>query len=238
MRVSVVVPVLNEAPGLHENMLRLHRFLASQDQWQWEIVIADNGSTDHTLDIARRLASENSGIRAVHFGEPGRGRALREAWSSTEADILSYMDADLSTDLEAFPRLIAAVADGAYDLATGSRLLRPELTTRCLRREVTSRCYNLLLRLVLRTRLSDAQCGFKALTRSAARRLLPMVEDAGWFFDTELLVLAERLGYRISELPVKWVERRESRVKVLPTALHNLKGLLRLRKQHRHLGNW
>ncbi len=145
-------------------------------------------------------------------------------------NILSYMDADLSTDLDAFPGLIEAVRHGGYDLATGSRLLKPRWTKRSLKRELTSRCYNLLCRLFLGTHFSDAQCGFKAITRCAARRLLPQVQDTGWFFDTELLALAEKQGYRIADMPVRWLENTDSHVRVLRTAYEDLKGLLRLRR--------
>ncbi|MCC6756174.1 MAG: glycosyltransferase, partial [Solirubrobacterales bacterium] len=158
----------------------------------------------------------------------GRGRALRQVWLDSEADILSYMDVDLSTDLDAFPPLIEALASGDYDLAIGTRLHPESMVRRCWKREMISRGYNRLLRLALHVRFSDAQCGFKALTRRAARQLLPLVEDNEWFFDTELLVMAERYGYRIYEQPVKWTEDPDSRVRLLPTIWGDLKGILRL----------
>jgi glycosyltransferase involved in cell wall biosynthesis len=233
MRVGIVIPVFNEARNLHRNISRLHQFLADQDSFTWEVTIVNNGSTDQTLDIARSLSREQPGIQAVHLDQKGRGRALKKVWLESNADILCYMDADLSADLNAFPELIQAVATNAYQLATGSRLLRPESTTRCLKREVASRCYNALVRTVLRTRLSDVQCGFKALTRQAAQHVLPLVEDTGWFFDTELLMLAEKLEYRILDLPVHWVEGRNSHVNILPTALADIRGLIRLRRRLR-----
>jgi hypothetical protein len=123
------------------------------------------------------------------------------------------------------------MGDPFADLATGSRLLRGAETTRCLRREILSRCYSRLARMALRTRLLDLQCGFKAITREAAVMLLPLVEDQAWFFDTELLVRAERLGYRVCELPVRWTEDPDSRARIVSTAWQDLKGLLRLRRQ-------
>ena len=179
--------------------------------------------------------------------------ALKQAWLSSEADIVSYMDVDLSSDLSSFPALIAPLLSGEYDLAVGSRLLKPELTKRCLRREIISRVYNRLIKLVFpRTTFSDAQCGFKAITREAARALLGRgpafargfgearggrlyVEDNEWFFDTELLVLAEKLGYRIFDLPVPWVEDPRSSVKIFRTAIQDIRGLLRLRRKLRHI---
>jgi len=139
------------------------------------------------------------------------------------------MDADLSTDLEALIALIKPLETDEYDVAAGSRLLRPTLTTRGFTRECTSRTYNFLVKAALGVHFTDAQCGFKAITRRAAKDLLPLVEDTGWFFDTELLVLAEKRGYRIFDLPVKWTERDRSHVRILSTAGAELRGLLRLR---------
>lgn len=197
MRICIVIPVFNEEKALRNTIAKLHTFLAQQIHMAWEIVIADNGSTDQTWAIAELLRQEYSRVRVLHLDEKGRGRALKRAWLESDAEILSYMDADLSTDLGAFLTLIEALATGGYDVATGSRLLEPASTIRSFRRELVSRAYNLLVRALLQTHFSDAQCGFKALTRRAAQCLLPQVEDTGWFFDTELLVLAEKLGYRI-----------------------------------------
>jgi len=234
IRVTIVIPVFNEERCLRDNMARLHRFLLAWKPRDWEIVIANNGSTDQTLAIARALSSELPGIRTLHLDQKGRGRALKEAWLKSDAEVLTYMDADLSTDLNAFPGLVEAVSARRYDLAVGSRLLQPELTARCWKREVTSRTYNALVRALLGTGLSDAQCGFKAITRSAAQSLLPLVADNDWFFDTELLALAERQGYRICDLPVPWLERNDSHVKILSTAIKDLSGLFRLRRRFRH----
>lgn len=232
MRVCVTIPVYNEAPDLHDNMGRLHDFLSTRwNGLKWELVIANNGSTDRTPELGKDFARTRDGVRIVHLAEKGRGRALKEVWSRSDADILSYMDADLSSGLGAFPQLIEAVATGGYDLATGSRLLRPEWTTRSVKREVVSRCYNFMVRAILNTGFSDAQCGFKAITRRAASQLLPQVEDDHWFFDTELLVIAERSGYRIFDLPVRWSENRKSHVSVLSTAWSDVKGLVRLRRK-------
>jgi len=218
MKVSVAIPVLNEEKQLAGSIAELCAFLGAQGAYDYEIVIADNGSADRTLAVANSLAQRHREVRVLHLDQRGRGRALKGAWGASGADILSYMDVDLSTGLEAFPLLVAALASGNFDLAVGSRLSRASRTRRGWRRELLSRGYNQLVKRLLGTKFSDAQCGFKAITREAARRLLPVVEGTGWFFDTELLVLAEKLGYRICDLPVSWLDDPDSRVKVLPTA--------------------
>ena len=233
MRVCIAIPVFNEEKRLRDAVVKLHPFLTRHVRVDWEIVIADNGSNDRTLAIAETLSREFPGVRVIHLDEKGRGGALKRTWLESDADILSYMDVDLSSDLESFPSLIEALATGGYDVAIGSRLLNPTSTTRCFKREFASRSYNLLVRIMLGTHFSDAQCGFKALTRKAARYLLPLVEGTGWFFDTELLVMAEKLGYRIFDLSVRWVENRDSRVKILRTSIVDLKELLRLRRKLR-----
>jgi glycosyltransferase involved in cell wall biosynthesis len=228
--VNVTLPVFNEAAQLAESVGRLLAFLREHDRFTYEVVIADNGSTDQTRAVAEEVRERRPEVRVVHLPEQGRGRALKQVWTESRADILSYMDIDLSTDLEAFPRLIEPLASGEYDVATGSRLLPLSQTTRCWKRETISRCYNRLLKACFHTRFTDAGCGFKALTQQAARELLPRLEDPGFFFDAELLVWAERSGYRVLDLPVRWVEDPDSRVRLLQAAWENLGGMLRLRR--------
>jgi putative flippase GtrA len=195
------------------------------------VTIADNASTDGTLDIARELAQELPGVRVVHLPAKGRGRALRAVWLVSDAQVLAYLDVDLSTDLSALLPLVAPLVSGHSHLAIGTRLSRASRVERGPKREVISRCYNLLLRGALAARFSDAQCGFKAIRADAARELLPLVEDTGWFFDTELLVLAERAGLRIHEVPVDWVDDPDSRVDIVPTAMADLRGVSRLGRE-------
>jgi len=228
--VNVTLPVFNEAAQLAESVDRLLAFLREQGRFTYEVAIADNGSTDQTRAVAEEVRERWSEVRVVHLAEQGRGRALKRVWTESQADILSYMDIDLSTDLEAIPRLIEPLASGEYALATGSRLLPQSRTTRCWKREIISRGYNRLLKAVFHTRFTDAGCGFKAITQQTARELLPRLEDPGFFFDAELLVWAERLGYRVLDLPVRWVEDPDSRVRVLQTACQNLRGIRRLRR--------
>lgn len=230
MLVNVTIPVFNEEVRLAASLPKLHRFLGEHCRYPFEIVVADNASTDRTLEVARSFAATHQAVSVMHLEEKGRGRAVKHSWSASRADILSYMDVDLATDLAAFPPLIEALLGGGYDIAVGSRRLKPSLTTRGLKREIISRCYMLLVKTLFRVKFSDAQCGFKAITRSAATALLPLVEDNGWFMDTELLILAEKLGYRIYDLPVRWVDAPDSRVRIWSTVIADLKGLIRLRR--------
>ncbi len=225
--LDVVIPVHNEEVALADTVDRLTRHLDTLP-WSWQVTIADNASTDATPLVARRLAREYAGVRVVTLPEKGRGRALKQVWSASESEVLVYMDVDLSTDLNALLPLVAPLLSGHSDLAIGSRLTRGSSVVRGPRRELVSRGYNVLLRSTLRARFSDAQCGFKAIRRPVAQALLPLVEDDTWFFDTELLVLAERSGLRIHEVPVDWVDDPDSRVDVLRTALDDLRGIRRL----------
>jgi glycosyltransferase involved in cell wall biosynthesis len=229
--IEVVVPVYNEEAALPESIPALCAYLETYFPYRWSVIIADNASTDATLAVAERLASSYPGVCVLHLDEKGRGRALKAAWLASEADIVAYMDVDLSTNLWSFLPLIAPLATGHSDVAIGSRLLRGAMVTRQWKREIISRCYNLLVKALFHNRFSDAQCGFKAVKRSVAQKLLPQIEDNEWFFDTELLLLTEEGGLRTSEVPVDWIEDLDSRVNIAPTALKDVKGLLRVRAQ-------
>ncbi|MDU0293667.1 bifunctional glycosyltransferase family 2/GtrA family protein [Saccharothrix longispora] len=226
--LDVVVPVHNEERDLAPCVRELHADLVRTFPYSFRITIADNASTDGTADVADGLARELPGVTAVHLAEKGRGRALKAVWSASDAAVLAYMDVDLSTDLAALAPLTASLISGHSDLAIGSRLARGARVVRGPKREFVSRCYNLILRGALATRFTDAQCGFKAIRADVARRLLPHVEDTGWFFDTELLVLAERAGARIHEVPVDWVDDPDSRVDIVSTAIADLRGVARV----------
>ena len=226
--VDVVVPVYNEEQVLERTITTLRGFLDTQVPWSSVITIADNGSTDTTAAIARRLSWTVPGVRAVHLGSKGRGMALRHAWLHSEAAVVAYMDADLSTSLEALLPLLAPLVSGHSDVSVGTRLAPGARVKRGSKREVISRCYNLLLHAALGNTFSDAQCGFKAVRADVARRLLPLVVDDTWFFDTEMLVVAEDLGLRIHEVPVDWVDDPDSSVDIVRTARDDLAGVLRL----------
>ncbi|NIH86663.1 bifunctional glycosyltransferase family 2/GtrA family protein [Amycolatopsis granulosa] len=226
--LDVVIPVYNEEADLAPCVRRLHAYLSDALPYPFRITVADNASTDGTLAIAHALAAELPGVRVRHVDEKGRGRALNTAWSASDAQVLAYMDVDLSTDLAALLPLVAPLISGHSDLAIGSRLARGARVVRGPKREFISRCYNLILRGALAARFTDAQCGFKAVRADVARRLLPLVEDTGWFFDTELLVLAQRAGLRIHEVPVDWVDDPNSSVDIVATATADLKGVARM----------
>ena len=226
--LDIVVPVYNEEFDLPRSVSRLHDYLSTQVPMSFRITIADNASTDGTAQIADRLATRYPDVRAVHLPEKGRGRALKQVWLDSDADVLVYMDVDLSTDLSALLPLVAPLVSGHSDLAIGTRLHRGSRVIRGPKREIISRCYNLILRGTLAARFSDAQCGFKAIRRNVAQQLLPLVQDNGWFFDTELLVLAERSGLRIHEVPVDWTDDPDSRVDIVQTAMDDLRGVWRV----------
>ncbi len=226
--VDVIVPVYNEQATLEDSIRRLHDFLSTTFPFTWQIVVADNASTDGTPFIAAALADELAGVTHLRLDRKGRGLALREAWSRSDARVVSYMDVDLSTDLRGLLPLVAPLLSGHSDVAIGSRLARGADVVRGPKRELISRTYNTILHATLRVRFTDAQCGFKAVTRGAAAQLLPQIRDDGWFFDTELLVLAGRDGLRIHEVPVDWVDDPDSRVDIVHTAIEDLKGVARL----------
>src|SRR5215475_1366636 len=226
-QAEIVIPVRNEERDLAPGVRRLEAFLGEAFPFTARITIADNGSTDGTWAQARALAAELPLVRAVRLARPGRGGALREVWAASDADVVAYMDVDLSTGLNALLPLLAPLLSGHSDVAIGTRLARGARVARGLRRELISRAYNLLLHATLGTTFSDAQCGFKAIG-AAARALLPLTSDTGWFFDTELLVLAERAGLRIHEVPVDWIDDPDSRVNLIGTALADLRGIARL----------
>ncbi|MGO9853737.1 MAG: glycosyltransferase [Acidimicrobiales bacterium] len=226
--VEIVVPVYNEAAQLEERITALRTFLDTSFPFRALVTVVDNASTDDTAEVAAELAARMRGVAAMHLPRKGRGYALREAWSTSDAPVVAYMDVDLSTSLPALLPLVAPLLSGHRDVAIGSRLARGAHVVRGPKRELISRSYNLLLKLTLRGRFSDAQCGFKALRRDAAQKLLPLVVDNEWFFDTELLVTAERMGLRIGEVPVDWVDDPDSRVDIVSTAADDLRGVWRL----------
>lgn len=230
-RVDVVIPVYNEERALGPSVAKLREFLIANCSYRWRIMVADNASKDRTLEIARELSTSHPGeVTYIHLEAKGRGRALKAAWQASDADVVSYMDVDLSTNLRHFMPMIEPLARGEYHVATGSRLMRGARVTRQLKREIISRCYNLIVKIMFPSRrFSDAQCGFKALSRKAVQALIPSIVDNNWFFDSELLLRAEQCGYRVWEVPVEWVEDLDTRVKIVSTAMEDLKGLWRVR---------
>ncbi|PKB73669.1 MAG: glycosyl transferase [SAR202 cluster bacterium Io17-Chloro-G7] len=226
--VDVVIPVFNEEKALPRNIVILADFLKANLRNPWQIIIADNASTDNTKSVSEMLCQRYSGINYLHIPQKGRGRALKVAWLDSTADIVSYMDVDLSTDLSHFPRLVGSLEEG-YHVAIGSRLSKGSRVTRSIKREFISRSYNMLIRSMFFTPFQDAQCGFKALTRKTAQAIVPHIKNDNWFFDTELLIIAAKRGYKINQVPVKWDDDPNSTVHISSTATEDIKGLLRLR---------
>lgn len=228
--VEIVIPVLNEERALPGCIETLIEFTSRQPGYDWKITVADNGSTDRTPEVIAEIAKKHPNVGTIRLEQRGRGRALKRAWLESDADVRCYMDVDLSTDIEALPGLVSAIATEGYDVATGSRLIKgSEVIGRKLTREITSRGYNLLIRLLFWPPFRDAQCGFKAVSRRAAENLMPLIENNAWFMDTEMLLLAQAAGYRIKEVPVRWVDDPDTRVKIVSTVWEDVKGLLRLR---------
>jgi len=228
--VELVLPVFNEEQLIDSSVRALHEYVTCHFAWSTLITIVDNASTDGTLERAGRLAAELPGVRVLHLEVKGRGNALRTAWASSRAEVVGYMDIDLSTDLDCLPGLLRPLLENRTDLAIGSRLAPGAKVTRGLKRETISRSYNILLRSLLGISISDAQCGFKAARREVLAPLLGQVQDDGWFFDTELLYLARRHRLSITEVPVRWVDNPDSRVAIIPTAMADLRGIARLRR--------
>jgi glycosyltransferase involved in cell wall biosynthesis len=231
--VEIVIPVHNEQQVLDASVRELHDFLRREFTFPFQITIADNASADATLEVAQRLARDLPAVAVLRLDRKGRGRALRAAWSHSEADVVAYMDVDLSTDLAALEALLLPLLQARGDITVGSRLTPGARVTRSVRRELISRSYNLLLHVLLGVGFSDAQCGFKAARREVIDALLADVEDESWFFDTELLYLAQRRKFAIREVPVRWVEDADSRVDIVATAREDLRGIMRLRGQAR-----
>lgn len=227
--LNVVIPVYNEEKELAESVVMLYRFLSLElGDFDWHITIADNASRDRTRLIANGLAEKYDRVRTVHLSQKGRGRAVKHAWTGYPADVNAYMDVDLSTDLKHFPSLVRSLVRG-YDIAIGSRNAHgSRVYGRSVLRTITSKGYIVLIKLFFLVHFSDAQCGFKAVTRHVVEELIPNIVDNEWFFDSELLIVGEKSGLRIYEEPVTWIDNPGSTVRVMKTAEGDLKGLWRL----------
>jgi len=229
--VDIVVPVYNEEKILEKSISTLYNFLEKNFKYDWNIIIADNASKDNTLEVANSLSKKYKKVKILHLNQKGRGRALRIAWTKSDADIVSYMDVDLSTDLSFFPIMIDSLIQG-YDVATGSRLMEGAEIKRSFKRELLSRGYNVLVRLILGVKYKDSQCGFKAVKREIVNDVVPEVRDNNWFFDSELLFRAHMKGYKVKEIPVKWIEDEDSRVRIFSTVTNYIKSIAVLRLEY------
>lgn len=229
--VEFILPVLNEEKIISASVSSIHNFLETHFQdYTWQITIADNGSTDKTADISETLSTKFDRVNYVRIAQKGRGRALKQCWTSSKSDIVAYMDIDLSTQLDDIRPLLDSISKNKFDVAIGSRLIKGSVVEgRSRKREFTSRTYNKIIQLVFSVHFKDAQCGFKAISRSTADQIAPLIKDNGWFFDTELLIVADKCDYRIKEVPVRWSDDPDTRVKIFSTALYDLYGLARLK---------
>lgn len=227
--VDLVVPTFNEATTLFDNILRLHSYVSTLNECEATIVIVDNGSTDATVSVAERLCTGIPNVKLLCIREKGRGRALRTAWSSSRADVIGYIDADLSPDIYSIGRMLEALISGACHMVIASRLLSGAQVTRSFKRECASRCYNCLRRVLFPSSIRDAQCGLKLITRETAQRVIALTRSHGWFFDTEVLLLAESAGLVVQEIPIRWEESDASRVNILRTAIEEGVGLFALK---------
>ena len=228
--IDVVLPCYNEISVLRSSVERTLQFFDTAPQYKWHIVIADNGSTDRTDELARTLAVENEQVSVIAIPQKGRGHALHQAWTTSSADIVTYMDVDLSTRIEHLLDLVQLIAHSNCEVAIGTRLSKQSKTKRSLKREITSRGYVFLIRLFFPSlSITDAQCGFKALKRTTAERIVPKIKNREWFFDTELLIVAHKEKNTICELPVEWTEDPDSKVNILKTVIEDIRGLIRMR---------
>ena len=228
--LDIIFPAFNESKILNRSVSTLHKFLVKRITIDWNIIIAENGSSDRTLEIARSLSRQYSNVIVRSYKKSGRGGAIKDCWLKSNADLVCYMDVDLSTDLEALPLSLNLLEIHDYDLLIGSRLLPDsKVFGRSFKRDLISKSYSFLFRKFLGTKFRDAQCGFKLAKRESIIKILTKVKDNGWFFDTELLYRSENMGLKIKELPVIWRDDRDSKVKILPTIVNDLIGLLRIK---------
>ncbi len=231
--VDILLPVYNEEHVLEKSVTTLRKYLQDNvTDFDWIITVGDNASTDKTLEKAKELEKQFKDVRVFALDKKGRGRMVKYAWKKSEAEILSYMDIDLSTGLDAFPPMVRSIMDG-YDVAIGSRQYKGADVDRGFKREAISRGYIWILKLLLGFPFTDAQCGFKAVSKKFVNDLFDNIEDDEWFFDTELLFLAHENGYKVKELPVRWIEDTDSRVRIVRTAWLDVKGVFRMRKNRR-----
>lgn len=227
MKIAFILPVYNEEKDLKKGVLKLYNYLVSNKIKSWKIIIADNASTDKTPEIGKQLAKNYTNVFYFYLPIKGRGYALRKTYNSFNAKIYFYMDIDLSTDLNHIKEVLNEM--NYNDIVIGTRLSKNSKVERSLFRELISRTYNLIARFLTKTKVSDLQCGFKAINNKIIEEVIPLVKDNNWFFDSEMLIIAEKRGYKIKEIPIKWTDDPYSKVKILETSLNYLKNLLRLR---------
>lgn len=233
-KLLITLPCFNEEQVLEKNVNTIFNYAQKGlSDYDWSILVIDNASSDKTFEIAKKLNQQNPKILIAQYLKKGRGAALKNVWQANNCyDIYSYMDIDLATDLNHFTDLISKLDEG-YNIAVGSRYVPGAKAQRSFRRKFMSKVYNLLLKLFLKVDFKDAQCGFKAFDKKSIINILPKTFDSGWFWDTEFMILAERSGYKIIEIPVVWKEVRdeirESKVSPLAEAFKQLRNIRLMR---------
>lgn len=235
MKLLITIPCYNEEIVLEKTVFSITQYAKEYlSEYDWKILILDNNSNDSTLEIANRLQSHDSRIIVDQVKNPGRGAALRESWARHDFDIYSYMDADLATDIKDFSFIVSKVAEGT-DIVVGSRYVPYANVKRNLLRKILSSIYNLLLRIVLKVKFRDAQCGFKAMSKRIVQNMIPKTLDNGWFWDTELMIISIHFKYSLLEVPVTWLETRDelrrSTVSVWSEVIRNLKNIWIMRRR-------
>lgn len=236
MKINITIPCYNEEKILKENAIILFNFLNKniiEDQWQ--IIIADNNSTDNTEEIAKELEDRFKQIKYFFIPQKGKGLAIQSGWKNFDADIYIFMDADLAVDLEALPKLISAIKEEHYDIAIGSRFHKQSVVKRSIARKIISRIYKAIKKIITNSDIMDLPCGFKAVNKEIITKVLPQIKNSDWFFDSEFVILSESYGYKIKEIPVKWKDIREngdkSRVRTISLGFNYIKNLIALRKR-------
>jgi glycosyltransferase involved in cell wall biosynthesis len=230
-KVDIVVPAYNDADDIKKNIPKLSSFCKEKlKDYNYKILILENGSKDNTEKIVLDFKKHDTRVNYTHLKKVGRGNELINAWSRSDADYLCYMDIDLSTDIKSLPILIKKLENG-YDICVGSKYLNRSKKERTFIRLILSRVYNTITGIYLGTTFTDAQCGFKAINKTVAKNVLPLIRDKNWFFDTELLYFSEKMGYRRAEIPIVWVEYGNSSVKIFKTIFDFLKKLRELKKR-------
>ncbi len=233
VKVNITIPVYNEEESLSQKIQELIAFLnKTKFPHKYEIIIADNASTDNTGKIAKKLVKKYPLVKYIRIDKKGRGLALKTVWTKTNADVLSYMDVDLSTDLKHFKPLIDSIVVSKNNLAIGNRLGKnSKVIGRSFLRELLSRGYNLILRLIFFSPINDSQCGFKAIDRKSFLKLVKEIEDNNWFLDTEMILLALHRGMKVSQIDVKWIDDPGSQVKIVKTVSEDLHGVARVKRK-------
>ncbi|MFA6132053.1 MAG: glycosyltransferase [Patescibacteria group bacterium] len=234
MRFSLVIPAHNEEIDIKQSIETTILFLQNKfSDGDWEIVIAENGSTDETRGIVQDLEKKYTNLRLLIIPTAGKGWAVRQAWDTATAELLIFMDADLATDLKHLPDLIEALKDN--DLVIGTRRYPSSQVSRSWQRSLTSFLYNRLARIILSLPFSDLQCGFKGIKKTAWQKISPYFTSTGFFFDTELLALANKFKLKTAEQPITWKEHRnkknKSKVRLVKTGKELIKNLLSLKKR-------